>query len=49
MVYSDLFSERTILSPNHKMPKNVDANARKKISFNSPHNLGGIKKFVFPE
>ena len=48
LVYTDLFSEKTILSPNYKPQKNPDE--RKKICFNSPHNLNGkIKKFLFPE
>ena len=48
MVFKDLYSENTVLSPNYKPPKNADAATRKKISFNSPHNMGGLKKFVFP-
>lgn len=47
-IYKDLYSEKTVLSPNYKPPLNADAATRKKISFNSPHNLGGLKKFVFP-
>jgi hypothetical protein len=48
MVYTDLLSEETILSPNYEPPKNPED--RKKICFNSPHNLNGkMKKFVFPE
>lgn len=49
MVYTDLFSEKTVSSPNYKPPKN--AQQRKQISFNSPHNFGagGIKKFIFPK
>ena len=48
MVYTDLLSERTILSPNYKPAK--DPQERKQIIFNSPHNLKGkIKKFVFPK
>jgi hypothetical protein len=47
MVYTDLLSEGTIMSPNYKPPRNPEE--RKKICFNSPHNLNGqIKKFVFP-
>jgi hypothetical protein len=47
LVYTDLLSEETILSPNYKPVKNPIE--RKKICFNSPHNLNGkIKKFVFP-
>lgn len=47
MVYSDLFSEGTIMSPNYKPPENLEE--RKKTCFNSPHNLNGkIKQFVFP-
>ena len=48
MVCQDLFSENTVLSPNYKLPRHADAATRKQISFNSPHNLGGLKKFVFP-
>lgn len=44
----DLFSEKTVLSPNYRPPKGADAATRKQISFNSPHNLGGLKKFIFP-
>ena len=49
MVYTDLFSEKTVSSPNYRPPKN--ALQRKQISFNSPHNFGtgGIKKFIFPK
>lgn len=47
MVYSDLLSEGTIMSPNYNPPKNLEE--RKKICFNSPHNLNGkMKQFVFP-
>ena len=47
LVYTDLLSEDTILSPNYRPPKNPED--RKQICFNSPHNLNGkIKKFVFP-
>ena len=48
IVFKDLYSEHTMLSPNYRPPRNADAATRKKISFNSPHNLGGLKKFVFP-
>lgn len=48
VVFKELYSENTVLSPNYLLPKNADAAMRKNISFNSPHNLGGLKKFVFP-
>lgn len=47
ILYTDLLSEETVLSPNYKPPKNPDD--KKEICFNSPHNLEGkIKKFIFP-
>ena len=47
LVYTDLLSEGTIMSPNYRPHQNPEE--RKKICFNSPHNLNGkIKKFVFP-
>jgi hypothetical protein len=45
MVNTDLLSEKTVMSPNYKPPK--DLNERKKVCFNSPHNLDGMKKFIF--
>ena len=45
---SDIFSENTVLSPNYKPPKSTDPAHHKRVSFNSPHNLNGIKKFTFP-
>ena len=48
-ILGDVYSEKTVLSPNYAPPKDADAAKRKSISFNSPHNLGGLKKhFVFP-
>ena len=44
---NDIFSEKTVHSPNYQSAKNGDPEKRKAMSFNSPHNLGGIKHFVF--
>lgn len=45
---NDLFSEKTVYSPNYRPNKSGNPEKRKTMSFNSPHNLGGIKQFVFP-
>ena len=44
----DLLSEQTVLSPNLRIPAGANFEAKKKISFNSPHNLEGqFRPFVF--